>query len=69
MAAEGDRRQNWQFYQHLWLALLTAPDIEANHMDIGGNDRTTPLAFARLAVYCVEQCLDEACTLLSRPRR
>ena len=40
MVAEGDRRQNWEFYQHLWLALLIAPEEGADRMDLGKHGRT-----------------------------
>jgi len=52
VVGEGDRKQNWEFYRHLWLALLMAPDSQSDHMDIGETHgrtgRTTLAAFARL---------------------
>ncbi len=35
VVAEGDRKQNWEFYRHLWAALLMAADSQGDHMDIG----------------------------------
>ena len=40
MVAEGNRKQNWEFYQHLWLALLVAPDEHVNSMVVGEHKRT-----------------------------
>ena len=35
VVADGDRRPNWEFYQHLWRALLTVPEEQADGMDTG----------------------------------
>ena len=41
VVAEGDRKQNWEFYQHLWLALLCAADADVTSMDGGEHGQSS----------------------------
>ena len=43
MVADGDRRPNWEFYQHLWLSLLMDAEAQADDMDTGLIYTTTPI--------------------------